>query len=62
MIKKAKEIFDESERILRLVMPSFNYKIEADDILVLFGTEEKIAKTSRMVIILDLSDNVYYVN
>ena len=45
MIKKSKELFDETESESRLVMPGYNYKIEEDDILVLFGTEEKIAKT-----------------
>lgn len=45
MIKKSKELFDETESESRLVMPEFNYKIEEDDILVLFGTEEKIART-----------------
>ena len=46
MIKKAKEMFDDSEKDTKLIMPTFDYKIEADDILVLFGTEEKITKTS----------------
>jgi len=46
MIKKSKELFDESENESRLVMPGHNYKIEADDVLVLFGTDKKIAKTS----------------
>ncbi|HEX9251129.1 MAG TPA: chloride channel protein, partial [Ignavibacteriaceae bacterium] len=45
MIKKSKELFDEGENESRLVMPGHNYKIEADDILVLFGTDEKIAIT-----------------
>jgi CIC family chloride channel protein len=46
MIKKSKEIFDESEGDSKLIMPKHDYKIESDDILILFGTEEKIAKTS----------------
>jgi K+/H+ antiporter YhaU regulatory subunit KhtT len=45
MIKKSKELFDESEVESKIVMPGYNYKIEEDDILVLFGTDEKISKT-----------------
>ncbi len=46
MIKKSKQLFDESDKDIRIVMPSFKYIIERDDILVLFGTDENIAKTS----------------
>ncbi len=46
MIKKSKELFDESQRDVRIVMPSYNYIIESDDVLVLFGTDESISKTS----------------
>ncbi len=46
MIKKTKELFDESHPRVRVVMPSYNYLVESDDILVLFGTDENIAKTS----------------
>jgi CIC family chloride channel protein len=46
MIKKTKELFDESQRDVRIVMPSYNYIIESDDVLVLFGTDESISKTS----------------
>ena len=46
MIKKSKELFDESEKDSKLVMPTYDYKIESDDILILFGTEENIKKTS----------------
>ena len=46
MIKKTKELFDESQRDVRIVMPSYKYIIESDDVLVLFGTDESISKTS----------------
>ena len=46
MIKKSKELFDESQRDVRIVMPSYNYLVERDDMLVLFGTDENISKTS----------------
>ena len=46
MIKKSKELFDENESETKIVMPRHDYKIERDDILVLFGTEDKIIKTS----------------
>lgn len=46
MIKKTKELFDESHRDVRIVMPSYNYVVESDDVLVLFGTDESISKTS----------------
>jgi chloride channel protein, CIC family len=46
MIKKHKDFFDESENESKIVMPGYNYKIEADDILVLFGTDENISKTN----------------
>ena len=46
MIKKSKELFNETDKDSKIIMPVHNYKIEADDILILFGTEEKIAKTS----------------
>jgi chloride channel protein, CIC family len=46
MIKKAKDFFDDPDKDSKLIMPTHSYKIEADDILILFGTEEKIAKTA----------------
>lgn len=46
MIKKTKELFDESQKDVRIVMPSYNYTVESDDILVVFGTDESISKTS----------------
>jgi CIC family chloride channel protein len=46
MIKKTKHLFSEDEDDTKLVMPSPDYKIEENDILVLFGTDEKIAVTS----------------
>ena len=46
MIKKSKELFDENESETKIVMPRHDYKIERDDILVLFGAEDKIIKTS----------------
>ncbi len=45
MIKKSKDLFNENESTSKLVMPRHDYKIESDDILVLFGTEEQIKKT-----------------
>lgn len=46
MIKKSKELFDEAEIKTKIVMPRYDYKISNGDILVLFGTEDKIVKTS----------------
>ncbi|HMN25870.1 MAG TPA: chloride channel protein, partial [Ignavibacteriaceae bacterium] len=46
MIKKTKELFDETHPRVRIVMPSYNYVVESDDILILFGTDENIGKTS----------------
>jgi CIC family chloride channel protein len=46
MIKKTKELFDQSQRDVRIVMPSYDYVVESDDVLVLFGTDESISKTS----------------
>lgn len=46
MIKKTKELFDDTQRDVRIVMPSYNYIIESDDVLVLFGNEESISRTS----------------
>lgn len=46
MIKKSRELFDETDVKTKIIMPSFDYKLEKDDILVLFGTEDKILKTS----------------
>jgi K+/H+ antiporter YhaU regulatory subunit KhtT len=46
MIKKTKHLFSEDADDTKLVMPSPDYKIEENDILVLFGTDEKIAVTS----------------
>ena len=45
MIKKTAGIFHESDAENKLVMPGPDYKIEEDDILVLFGNDEKIALT-----------------
>ena len=42
MIKKSKELFDESNVKTKIIMPRHDYKIEGDEILVLFGAEEKI--------------------
>jgi CIC family chloride channel protein len=46
MIKKQKELFDETDVKSRIVMPKHDYRIENDDILVLFGTEEQIIKSA----------------
>ena len=46
MIKKTREIFSEDGSDKKLVMPGPDYKIEEDDILVLFGTDEKIHITN----------------
>lgn len=46
MIKKSRELFDENGSSTKIIMPRHDYKIERDDILVLFGTEERIAKTA----------------
>ena len=46
MIKKTKHLFSDDENENKLVMPSPDYKIEENDILVLFGTDEKIAVTN----------------
>ncbi len=45
MIKKNNSLFEEDEGKSTVVMPDPNYKIQADDILVLFGSDENIAKT-----------------
>lgn len=45
MIKKQKELFDESEEKDQIIMPKHDYKIEQNDILVLFGPDEKIKLT-----------------
>lgn len=45
MIKKYDAMFDESGLKEKIVMPGHDYKIEADDILVLFGKDENIEKT-----------------
>jgi len=46
MIKKTKHLFSEDEEENKLEMPSPDYIIEENDILVLFGTDEKIATTN----------------
>lgn len=46
MLKKSKELFNEDIIENELIMPSPDYIIEEDDILVLFGTDEKIEKTN----------------
>lgn len=45
MIKKSEDLFNEKESKPKIVMPRHDYKIESDDILVLFGTEEQIVNT-----------------
>jgi CIC family chloride channel protein len=45
MIKKSKELFEETEVKSKIIMPRHDYKIQNDDILVLFGTEENIVKS-----------------
>ena len=44
MIKKSSEFFSENKKDNELVMPGPDYKIEENDILVLFGTDENIEK------------------
>ncbi len=46
MIKKTKDLFDETKKNSEIIMPSYDYKITSNDILVLFGTEEKIKKSA----------------
>jgi CIC family chloride channel protein len=46
MIKKDKQLFEESEKESSIIMPRHDYKIEKDDILILFGPEEKIKQTA----------------
>ncbi len=46
MIKKTKELFDETEIKSEIVMPGYDYKISKNDILVLFGPEDKIKKSA----------------
>lgn len=46
MIKKLEGLFTESESESKLIMPAYDYVIAEDDILVLFGTEDKIAQTN----------------
>jgi CIC family chloride channel protein len=46
MIKKSKELFDEADIKTKIIMPRYDYRLEKDDILVLFGTEEKILKSA----------------
>lgn len=46
MIKKTKELFDETEIKSEIVMPGYDYKISNNDILVLFGPEDKIKKSA----------------
>lgn len=45
MIKKSEDLFNEKESKPKIVMPRHDYKIESDDILVLFGTEEQLVNT-----------------
>lgn len=45
MIKRSSELFNDNENKNKIVMPGPNYRIEEEDILVLFGTDENIAKT-----------------
>jgi chloride channel protein, CIC family len=44
MIKKRNKIFSDNDNHEHLVMPGPDYKIEDNDLLILFGTNEKIAK------------------
>ena len=46
MIKQKKSLFDENATMPKLIIPDPNYIIKADDILVLFGSDENVAKTS----------------
>lgn len=46
MIKKNKDLFDESAKKNQIIMPKHDYIIEKDDILVLFGPEDKIKLTN----------------
>ncbi|MBK7105222.1 MAG: chloride channel protein [Ignavibacteriae bacterium] len=46
MIKQKKSLFDEKSSEPKLIIPDPNYVIKADDILVLFGSDENIAKTN----------------
>ncbi len=45
MIKQKKSPFDDGNSEPKLTMPNPNYVIKTDDILVLFGSDENIAKT-----------------
>ncbi len=46
MIKQKKSLFDENAAAPKLIIPDPNYVIKSDDILVLFGSDENIAKTN----------------
>ncbi|MBK8944309.1 MAG: chloride channel protein [Ignavibacteriae bacterium] len=46
MIKQKKSLFDENTETPKLIIPDPNYVIKSDDILVLFGSDENIAKTN----------------
>lgn len=46
MIKQKKSLFDEKAESPKLIIPDPNYIIKADDILVLFGSDENVAKTN----------------
>ena len=45
MIKKKKELFDDSGIESKIIMPGYNYRIDENDILVVFGTDENIEKS-----------------
>lgn len=45
MIKKRKESFDLEDNDSEVIMPKPDYKLVADDVLVLFGSDQKIEKT-----------------
>ena len=45
MIKKKKELFDESGIESKIIMPGYNYRIDENDILVVFGNDENIEKS-----------------
>lgn len=46
MIKKNKELFDDSIEKNKIIMPKHDYIIEKDDVLVLFGPDEKVKLTN----------------
>ena len=47
MIKQSGDIFSDTENEFKVIMPDPNYVINKNDILVLFGSDEKIEQTNR---------------